>query len=119
MNPAEYADDISGTTTRTDQQPAASPRQERFLRGMLGVLVDVTILALFVEHWDRFVIDSYTIALLTAILLQVARWVTADFSGGRNSVRSWRSVRSFVCARRRSRSPTRIGSGRWWGVACR
>ena len=70
MNPAEYADDISGTTTRTDQHPAASPRQERFLRGMLGVLVDVTILALFVEHWDRFVIDSYTIALLTAILLQ-------------------------------------------------
>ena len=34
------------------------------------MLVDVTILALFVEHWDRFVIDSYTIALLTAILLQ-------------------------------------------------
>lgn len=40
------------------------------MRGVLGVLVDVTILALFVEYWDRIVIDSYTIALLTAILLQ-------------------------------------------------
>ena len=70
MNPAEPADDVSGITTSTTQRPPATPRQERFLRGMLGVLVDVTILALFVEHWDRFVIDSYTIALLTAILLQ-------------------------------------------------
>ncbi len=43
----------------------------RFLRAVLFVLVDVTVLALFVEYWDRIVIDSYTIALLTAILLQV------------------------------------------------
>ena len=70
MNPPERADDVSRPTRGAGQRPPASPRQERFLRGMLGVLVDVTILALFVEHWNRFVIDSYTIALLTAILLQ-------------------------------------------------
>mgnify|MGYP001826447242 CR=1 FL=1 len=70
MNPPELADAVPPIETTTGQRPPASPRQERFLRGTLGVLVDVTILALFVEHWDRVVIDSYTIALLTAILLQ-------------------------------------------------
>jgi len=70
MNQPEHPDDVSDPETKTDQRTPATQRQERFLRGMLGVLVDVTILALFVEHWDRFVIDSYTIALLTAILLQ-------------------------------------------------
>jgi len=70
VNPPERADDVSRPTRGAGQRPPASPRQERFLRGMLGVLVDVTILALFVEHWNQFVIDSYTIALLTAILLQ-------------------------------------------------
>jgi len=68
VKPARDGDDAS--PREIDQRPPASPRQERFLRGVLGVLVDVTILALFVEHWDRVVIDSYTIALLTAILLQ-------------------------------------------------
>ena len=53
-----------------EQRPAATERQQRFLRAVLFVLVDVTVLALFVEYWDRIVIDSYTIALLTAILLQ-------------------------------------------------
>lgn len=48
MNPAEQADQMSRPTT--DPEPPASPRLERFLRGMLGGLVDVTILALFVEH---------------------------------------------------------------------
>ena len=48
----------------------ATVRQQRFLRAVLFVLVAVTVLALFVEHWDRIVIDSYTIALFTAILLQ-------------------------------------------------
>ena len=56
----------------TTDQPQQTPttRQVRFLRAVLFVLVDVTVLALFVEYWDRIVIDSYTIALLTAILLQ-------------------------------------------------
>ena len=57
----------------TTDQPQQTPttRQVRFLRAVLFVLVDVTVLALFVEYWDKVVIDSYTIALLTAILLQV------------------------------------------------
>ncbi len=54
--------------------PAAlelSARQARFLRSLLDVLVYVTVLNLFVEYWDRVVIDSFTISLLTAALLAV------------------------------------------------
>lgn len=58
--------------TTLDQRVPATDRQNRFLRAVLFVLIDVTVLALFVEYWDRIVIDSFTIALLTAILLQVA-----------------------------------------------
>jgi len=57
--------------THTEQHAPPTTRQQRFLRAVLFVLVDVTVLALFVEYWDRIVIDSYTIALFTAILLQV------------------------------------------------
>jgi hypothetical protein len=56
--------------TTTDQLTPATVRQQRFLRAVLFVLVDVTVLALFVEHWDRIVIDSYTITLFTAVVLQ-------------------------------------------------
>lgn len=73
-----------------DQRELATARQQRFLRAVLFVLVDVTVLALFVEYWDRVVIDSYTIALLTAILLQVLLKATlgiehriADYFRGR------------------------------------
>ena len=56
-------------------QPA-TVRQQRFLRAVMYVLVNVTVLSLFVEHWDRIVIDSYTLTLLTAILLQVMLMAT-------------------------------------------
>ena len=61
----------------TDIQPETegaqwvSARQGRFIRYLLYVLVDLTVLNLFVEYWDRMVIDSFTISLLTAVLLQV------------------------------------------------
>ena len=48
-----------------------SPRQARFVRYLLYVLVYVTVLNLFVEYWDRVVIDSFTVSGLTAALLAV------------------------------------------------
>lgn len=48
-----------------------SVRQGRFIRYMLYVLVDLTVLNLFVQYWDRIVIDSFSISLFTAALLQV------------------------------------------------
>ena len=50
---------------------SVSSRQAGFVRALLLVLVYLTVLSLFEEYWDRVVIDSYTIALLTAALLVV------------------------------------------------
>ena len=46
-------------------------RQRFFIRCLLFVLVDLTVLNLFVEYWHHIVIDSFTISLFTACLLQV------------------------------------------------
>jgi hypothetical protein len=46
-----------------------SPRQGRFVSSLLYVLVYLTVLNLFVEYWDRIVIDSFTISVVTAALL--------------------------------------------------
>ena len=48
-----------------------SNRQRLFIRYLLAVLVDLTVLNLFVEYWDKIVIDSFTISLLAAVMLQI------------------------------------------------
>ncbi len=61
---------MTNRNTETESGQWVSARQGRFIRYMLYVLVDLTVLNLFVEYWDRIVIDSFTISLLTAVLLQ-------------------------------------------------
>ena len=46
-------------------------RQTMFLGYMLCVLVDLVVLNLFVEFWDKVIIDSFLLSLLTAALLQL------------------------------------------------
>ena len=46
-------------------------RQTMFLGYMLCVLVDLVVLNLFVEFWDKVIIDSFVLSLLTAVLLQL------------------------------------------------
>jgi hypothetical protein len=46
-------------------------RQRLFNRYFTAILIDLTVLNLFVEYSDYVVIDSFTISLLTAFLLQV------------------------------------------------
>ena len=62
---------MTNKKTETEGGQWVSARQGRFIRYLLLVLVDLTVLNLFVEYWDRIVIDSFTISLLTAALLQV------------------------------------------------
>lgn len=45
--------------------------QRLFLRYFTAILIDLVVLNLFVEYWDKVVIDSFSISLLAAILLQV------------------------------------------------
>ena len=50
---------------------APSNKQRLFLRYFTGILIDLTVLNLFVEYSKNVVIDSFTISLLAAVLLQV------------------------------------------------
>jgi hypothetical protein len=53
-------------------------RQRFFIRCLLFVLVDLAVLNLFVEHWHYIVIDSFTISLFTACLLQILLRLTTN-----------------------------------------
>ena len=46
-------------------------RQRLFVRYFMAILIDLVVLNLFVEYWDKVIIDSFTISILAAILLQV------------------------------------------------
>ena len=48
-----------------------SLRQRAFLRYLTATLVDLVVLGLFAEYWEYVVVDSFTIMLLAAVLLQV------------------------------------------------
>jgi hypothetical protein len=53
-----------------------SNRQRLFLRYFTAVLIDLTVLNLFNEYSDKVEIDSFTISLFAALLLQVLLKVT-------------------------------------------
>ena len=46
-------------------------RQRVIVRYLLAILIDLIILNLFVEYWDKMTIDSFSISLLTAIVMQL------------------------------------------------
>lgn len=50
---------------------AVTPAQQRFASWMTDVLVYIVVLNLFVEHASAVVIDSFSISILTAILLKL------------------------------------------------
>jgi len=53
-----------------------STRQLLFLRYFTAILIDLAVLNLFDEYWEHVVIDSFTISLVAALLLQVLLKVT-------------------------------------------
>jgi hypothetical protein len=60
-------DDVPGVASAE----TPNTRQRLFNRYFTAILIDLTVLNLFVEYSDYVVIDSFTISLLTAFLLQV------------------------------------------------
>lgn len=48
-----------------------SNRQRLFLRYFTAILIDLVVLNLFVEYTDKVSIDSFTISMLAALLLQI------------------------------------------------
>ena len=53
-----------------------SDRQRLFVLFFTGTLIDLVILSLFAEYTDKVFVDSFTTALLAAIVLQVLLKVT-------------------------------------------
>jgi hypothetical protein len=50
---------------------APTTGQRLFVRYLMATLIDLTVLNLFDEHWEFVTVDSFTISILAAILLQV------------------------------------------------
>ena len=48
-----------------------SKRQRVFFRYLTATLVDLLVLGLFAQYWEKVSADSFTILLLAAVLLQV------------------------------------------------
>ena len=48
-----------------------TPNQERYFSWMADVLIYTIVLNLFVEYLDEVIIDSFTISILTAVLLKI------------------------------------------------
>ena len=61
------------TTTKPGPGEGAvmNARQVVFLRYLPFVLIDLVVINLYVEYWDKVVIDSFTLTLLTACVMQL------------------------------------------------
>lgn len=60
----------TGDTLMPVLAEAPSNRQRLFIRYFTAILVDLAVLNLFEEYWAYVTIDSFTISLLAAVLLQ-------------------------------------------------
>ena len=58
---------------------APTDAQRTFLRYFTGILIDLVVLNLFVEYSGKVFVDSFSISLLAAILLQVLLKLTIWF----------------------------------------
>ncbi|MEM8767808.1 MAG: hypothetical protein AAGE43_10215 [Pseudomonadota bacterium] len=82
---------------------APSGRQALFARYLVAILIDLTVLNLFDEYWQQVSIDSFSVSVLTAILLQVLLKLTLAFEHRvalfftRRAGALWRFLRIF-CA---------------------
>lgn len=57
-------------------------RQILFIRYFTFILIDLTVLNLFDEYWDNVQVNSFTISLLAAIVLQLMLQITFKIEHG-------------------------------------
>jgi hypothetical protein len=82
------ADKIHGFLPATAEMP--TDRQRLFVRYLTGTLIDLVVLNLFAQYWLAVHVDSFSISLLAAVVLQVllklaiaAEHQVADFFNAR------------------------------------
>lgn len=66
-------------SSKKDKVHIVENKQRIFVRYTYAILVDLVVLNLFNEFWDKVFIESFSISLLTAILLQVLLQITIRF----------------------------------------
>ena len=59
-----------------------SRRQMFFIRYFTAILVDLTVLNLLDEYWDKVVINSFSVSLLAALVLQIMLVLTFRLEHG-------------------------------------
>ena len=69
---SEKADDNKASASLWETfEHTPSLRQRVFMRYLTATLVDLAVLGLFAEYWEYVSVDSFTVMLLAAVLLQV------------------------------------------------
>lgn len=63
-------------TDQSQTQFTHTRSQKAFVRVFTAILIDLVVLNLFAEYWDQVVLESFTISLLAAILLQALLRIT-------------------------------------------
>jgi hypothetical protein len=63
------ADKIHGFLPATAEKP--TDRQRLFVRYLTGTLIDLVVLNLFAQYWQAVHVESFSLSLLAAALLQV------------------------------------------------
>ncbi|MFV2060623.1 MAG: hypothetical protein ACC653_08045 [Gammaproteobacteria bacterium] len=67
---------MSQDAIQTNVAGTYNTKQQLFVRYFTAILIDLTVLNLFDEYWNLVTIDSFTISLLAAVLLQVLLKIT-------------------------------------------
>jgi hypothetical protein len=66
---------IFETLDDADATKVISGRQLLFIGVITNVLVNIVVLNVFVEYFDKVVIDRFTISVFTAVLLTILLWL--------------------------------------------
>jgi hypothetical protein len=66
---------IFDTLDDADARATISGRQLLFIGTVTNVLVNVLVLNVFVQYFDKVVIDRFTISVFTAVLLTILLWL--------------------------------------------
>lgn len=72
---------IFDTLDDLDETVAISGRQLLFIGVVTNVLVNIVVLNLFVEYFDKVIIDRFTISVFTAVLLTALLWAITRIEG--------------------------------------
>jgi hypothetical protein len=67
---------MTNSTFQDDQAGSFSRRQQIIFKYVFFVLVDLTVLNLLDQYWDLVFIESFSISLMAALLLQVLLQLT-------------------------------------------